>query len=205
MVSKKKVVATQLDETQDFEEQLEREGFDVEQDEEVSEAGEADSAEGDHLTKALLEAQEEVQQANDKMLRLAAEFENYKKRMERERSSALKYAGESLIRDLLPTVDNLERAIAQGKNSGEAGPLFEGVEMTLKLLLGTLEKYELKPVEGVGEPFDPNFHEALATEATDSVPVNHIVQEYERGYLYKDRLIRAAKVVVAKEVEDPKE
>ncbi len=152
----------------------------------------------DGLTKELAEARQEIAALNDKLLRMAAEFENYKKRMDRERGIALKYAEENILKELLPTIDNFERAIEQGGKADNVGVLLEGLEMTRKGLLGSLEKIGLKPLDGVGEPFDPNFHEALAMEANSEIPENHILQEYERGYLYKDRLLRAAKVVVSK-------
>ena len=133
---------------------------------------------------------------------MAAESENFKKRMERERIAGLKYAGESIFREMLPVVDNLERAIAQGIVSGadaekNLAALLAGVQLVLKSLLSTLEKFEVKPVESVGEPFDPQKQEALTMEASDTVPANHVILEYEKGYYYKDRLLRAAKVVVS--------
>ena len=193
-------------ETQEFEAQLEQEGFGVNSSGEVPdetvenvEAATAEPEAESGLVQELEGAREEARQAKDQLLRLAAEFENYKKRMEREKNNALKYAEENILKELLPTIDNLERAMEQGKAADTHGPLLEGVEMTLKLLLDTLAKYGLQPLAGVGQPFDPNFHEALVMEPSDTVPANHIIQEYEKGYVLKDRLIRAAKVVVAKE------
>lgn len=152
----------------------------------------------DHLQEALDESSE----LQDQVLRVAAEFENYKKRMERERSAMLKYAGENIFRELLPVVDNLERAISQGIVDGvdsekNLAALLEGVQLTLKSLTGTLEKFEVKPIDSVGEPFDPNVQEALTMEASDIVPANHVVSEFEKGYHYKDRLLRAARVIVS--------
>ncbi len=145
------------------------------------------------LVKALAEKNE----SHDKMLRMAAELENYKKRMIRERDNALKYAGESLIRDMLPTVDNLERAL-EHEPEGDVSVFMEGVDMTLKGLLSTLEKAGLTPIKSVGETFDPNLHEAMVMEASKEVPEQCIIREFERGYYYKDRLLRAAKVIVSK-------
>lgn len=137
-------------------------------------------------------------ETTDKLLRLAAEFENYKKRMERERSLALKYAEEQVFKELLPSIDNLERAIEQGQKAGNAGDLIAGVELTYKGLMSALEKFELLPMKSIGNPFDPNIHEALAMEASDEVDPNRVLREFEKGYMYKDRLLRPAKVVVAK-------
>ena len=133
----------------------------------------------------------------DKILRMAAEQDNFKKRMQRERETALKYAEESILRELLSSVDNLERAIEQGRTATDVAPLLAGVEMTWQGLCATLEKFGIKPLDGVGQPFDPNFHEALAMEHSDTVEANMILQEYQKGYMFKDRLIRAAKVVVS--------
>lgn len=154
------------------------------------------------VEEKLAAAQEEIADLQDKMLRVAAEFENYKKRMERDRLAALKYASESLLRDILPVVDNLERALAHDVVAGadaEQGvaALREGVQLTLKSLLTTLEKFEVKPIDSVGKPFDPNIQEALVMEASEAVPASHVVSEFEKGYFYKDRLLRVAKVIVS--------
>ncbi len=162
---------------------------------------EAEESEQDPVDE-LKAAQEALAQKNDQLMRVAAEFENYKKRMMREKNTALKYAGEPILREILPTVDNLERAVAQGEAEGvEAkqalASLLEGVQLTLKSLVTSLEKFEVTVIESVGEPFDPVNQEALTMEASDSVPVNHVLNEFEKGYQYKDRLLRAAKVIVS--------
>ena len=154
------------------------------------------------LEVQLAEALDEAADLKDKMLRLAADYENYKKRNERERLATMKYAGENIFREFLPVVDNLERAISQGVVEGadaekNLAGLLEGVELTLKSLYTSLEKFEVKAIESVGEPFDPNKQEALTMEASDTVPANHVSTEFEKGYFYKDRLLRAAKVIVS--------
>ncbi len=143
-------------------------------------------------------ARREAEECNDKLLRLAAEFENYKRRIGREQETMLKYAEEDLLKQMLPSLDNLGRAIEQGEKGGDIVHFLEGVKMTYKGLLGTLEKFELLAIDSVNQPFDPNFHEALATEASAEVNENHVLMEYEKGYMYKDRLLRAAKVIVSK-------
>jgi len=155
----------------------------------------------------LAAAQAESNDLRDKVLRVAAEFENYKKRMERERTAMLKYSGESIFRELLPVVDNLERAVEQGVVDGVEAEknleaLLEGVALTLKSLRNTLEKFEVKVVESIGEPFDPAIQEALTMEASDTVPANHVSGEFEKGYHYKDRLLRAARVIVSSGKKD---
>lgn len=178
----------------------------------IAEQKEQQQAEGVQETPALdagltaeeklIAAQEEIAGYQDKLLRAAAEFDNYKKRMERDRSAAMKYAGEHILREVLPVVDNLERALAQGAVDGveaetKLAALLEGVQLTLKGLLATLEKFEVKGINSVGQPFDPNIQEALAMEASDVVPANHVLSEFEKGYYYKDRLLRVARVVVS--------
>ena len=165
--------------------------------EDASEGGEIVDDETD-LEKELEEARKEASENRDKMLRMAADCENLRKRMQREKETSLKYAEENILRELLPSIDNLERAVEQGKDSNDAAVLLEGVEMTMKGLLASLEKVGLKPIESLGEPFDPNYHEAMVMEVSKDVPEQHIKQVFEKGYLFKERLIRAAKVVVSK-------
>jgi molecular chaperone GrpE len=152
--------------------------------------------------KQLADAQNEIAELRDKMLRGAAENENFKKRVERERQASLKYAGETIFREILPVVDNLERAIAQGEVEGVSAEknltaLLEGVQLTLKSVISTLEKFEVKTIESVGKPFDPKHQEAMVMSESDTVPANHVINEFEKGYYYKDRLLRAAKVIVS--------
>lgn len=149
------------------------------------------------LAMELEQARTEARDNYERMLRMAAEFDNYKKRMAREQENALKFAEENLLKEILPFLDNLERAMSQGRKSDSAEVILEGVELTLNGLLASLEKKGLKPVDGVGVPFNPNFHEALAMEASTEVPAQSVIREFEKGYLFKDKLIRAAKVVVS--------
>ncbi len=173
-----------------------------EQAEEMPQAGSEEAAEEKSLEVQLEEALAEAAELKDKMLRIAADFENTKKRMEKERLAALKYAGENIFREILPSIDNLDRALEQsGGGAADAEQRFtalmEGVALIKKNLLTTLEKFEVKPFDSVGEAFDPNRQEALTMEPNDEIPANHVLTEYEKGYFYKDRLLRAAKVVVS--------
>lgn len=154
-------------------------------------------ASGEDMIQELEAARAEAKEHYDKMLRLGAEFENYKKRMERERSQLLKYAEENLLRDLLSVVDNLERALEQGSASDTVAPVVAGVQLTLDGLFSIMEKYGVKPLKSVGESFDPTRHDALAMEATDTMAPNHVFKEFQKGYAYHDRLLRAAKVIVS--------
>jgi len=187
---------------EEFLEDVESIGEDMPGVEEAAEDGVEKAVEENSLENQLVDALADAAEQKDHMLRIAAEFENYKKRMIREKSTAMKYAGEPIFRDILATVDNLERAIAQGQAEGveaEQGlaSLLEGVQLILKSLMATLEKFEVTPIQSVGEAFDPTNHEALTMEPSDTVPANHILNEFEKGYQYKDRLLRAAKVIVS--------
>ena len=142
---------------------------------------------------------EELAATKDRMLRLAADFENRGKRMEREKQQAIEYAEERLLKDILPFIDNLERALAQDPEAdGAAAKIMEGVRMTLDGLLASLAKRGLTPIDSVGGRFDPNLHEAMAMQpAGEGVEPQTVIEEFEKGYRFKDRLLRAAKVVVA--------
>ena len=146
----------------------------------------------------LEEARQKLQESEEKVLRLAAEFENTKKRLQRERETSLKYAEENVLKELLPGIDNIDRAMEQGQDSNSMESLLEGIELTRKGLSATLEKFGVKAIESIGEPFDPNIHEAVAMEETEEMEPNRVLKEFQKGYLYKDRLLRAAKVIVSK-------
>ncbi|MFO7606795.1 MAG: nucleotide exchange factor GrpE [Desulfurivibrionaceae bacterium] len=151
------------------------------------------------LNAVLERLRAEAKEAQDKLLRVAADFENQKKRLQREKEAAVKYAEENLIKEILPSIDNLERAMNQDPNSKDFGKqLLEGVELTRAGLMESLEKVGLKPLESVGKPFDPNYHEAMAMEPSKEVPEQRVKTEFEKGYMFKDRLLRAAKVIVSK-------
>jgi molecular chaperone GrpE len=146
--------------------------------------------------------QEQLEETRDRLMRLAAEFENYKKRMERERSRLLKYAGENILRDLLATVDNIDRAVEQGSaaaddDSKKLVAMLEGLALTRKGLMATMERYGVEPLASVGQQFNPDEHDAMVMEPSDEVPSNHVLQEFARGYRFKDRVLRHARVVVS--------
>ena len=146
----------------------------------------------------LEESRAEVVEWQDTALRSMAEFENYKKRMERERSTMLKYSGEPIFRELLPVVDNLELAINSSNEGKKADKtLIEGLKLTLNEILRVFEKFNVKPISARGETFDPAFHEAVMREETDDYPENTVLSEFQKGYLIHDRLLRPAMVVVA--------
>ncbi len=145
-----------------------------------------------------LEAKEiEAKENYDRFLRQVAEVENLKKRMAREKTEAIRYANESLIRDLLPILDNLERAVDHAKG-GNGKPLQEGVEMVLKGLLDVLNKHGVTQISAKGESFDPEKHEAIAQVESEEHEPNTVVEEHHKGYFLLDRLLRPSLVSVAK-------
>lgn len=151
------------------------------------------------LEEKLSAAQTEAHENHDRMLRMAAEFENYKKRTVREMEDLKKYATENLIRQLLTVVDNLERAIASAPADNQNGQsVVDGVALTLAEVMKILEKHHVSPIEALGELFDPSFHQAMCQAESDEHPPNTVVQEYQRGYLIHDRLLRPAMVMVSK-------
>ncbi len=144
----------------------------------------------ENLKQALAERQ-------DALVRLSAEFENYKKRLDKDKDNVCKFANESLIKDLLPVIDNLGLAMQHFEDNVDA--LKEGIAMTLKEFLSILEKNGLTQLNAQGEIFDPNLHEAVSQEETTDVPSNTVVRELQKGYLLKERLLRPAMVIVSKE------
>ena len=149
--------------------------------------------------KDLLEAKEKEAAENyDRLLRAQAEFENYKKRMEREKADTIKFCNEEIVRELLPVIDNLEMALEHGQNSHNSKSLIEGVEMVFNELLKSMEKFGVTSFSSVGEPFDPNCHEAMMQIETDEYDENSVVSEFQKGYYLNERLLRPAKVTVSK-------
>ena len=176
--------------------------------ESLSEADLFQSDEASNLTSAdsqEKQAQEELQIYQDKYIRLAAEFENYKRRAQRDQSDAIRYANESLLKNLLSTLDNLERAIQCGKDAGASGALLEGVELTHKQFLETVGKLGVRQVSSTGSLFDPNMHQAVAQVESETVEPNTVVEEFQKGYFLHDRILRPAMVTVAKEKSDQTE
>jgi molecular chaperone GrpE len=155
----------------------------------------------EELKKQLDEKEKEVKEIHDRMLRLAADFENYRKRAAREKEDMAKFSCEEVIKSVLPFVDNLERAVDHSEKAKDVESLVEGAKLTIQQLLQTLNKFGLSPIESMGKPFDPAFHEAVMVVATDEHQPNHVVEEFRKGYLLHDRLIRPASVSVSKPLE----
>jgi len=145
--------------------------------------------------------QKQLNAEKDRVLRLSAEFDNYKKRSSREIADFRKFANESVFKKLLTIVDNLERAIESGKNEADKKSILEGVKMTHKEMIKLFEIFNVKSVEAQGKPFDPVFHQAVTNQESDEYPNNTVISELQKGYLLHDRLIRPSMVVVSKTVE----
>jgi len=149
------------------------------------------------LLEKVKEIEIKAQENYELYTRTYAEMENIKKRGKKEKEELAKFANESLIKEILPAIDSLEKAISHGNNDTNPSGLVKGLEMTLGGLMKTLTKSGLKEVEAVGKPFDPNFHEAISQQIDDKVAQGHIIMELQKGYLLNERLIRPSMVVIS--------
>jgi molecular chaperone GrpE len=148
------------------------------------------------LETALLEERKKVEELTQRYLRSQADFDNYRKRMQKEKEDLLKYASRSLLEKLLPAVDNLERAIESSKQTGNLESLVQGVEMVYRQIMDALKEEGAVPIEAVGKPFDPYIHQAVAQVESDGQQTGIVVEEYQKGYMLKDKLIRPSMVKV---------
>ena len=150
------------------------------------------------MQQELEEARSENAAAADMMLRLAAEMDNYKKRVVKERESLIKYGSQGIVQELLPILDNFERAIESAGKLRDFDSFLEGVVMIFKQMCDTLERKGVSRIDAVGETFDPNIHEAVVQVASQEYPENIIVEELQKGYMLHDRVIRPSMVAVSK-------
>ena len=186
----KKKKSKKLNNAENFEEVLKLEG------EESS--AEIEDLKGQNEGDLFAKERDRAQKMEDKYLRVNAEFENYKKRMIRESSDRFKFFNLDLIKELLPSLDNLERAINHAKNENtDVNSMIEGLEMVNKMTQEVFEKFGVSRVNTVGEVFDPNIHQAAGVVESDSVPENQVVEECLGGYLLHGRIIRPAMVRVS--------
>jgi molecular chaperone GrpE len=155
----------------------------------------------EELKKKVEEKEKETKDHYDRLLRVAADFDNYKKRAAREKEEWVKFANEDLIKALLPFIDNLERAVNHAQKVKDTGVLIEGVRLTIQQLLQALNKFGLTSFESVGKPFDPAMHEAMLVVETNKQEPNQVVEEFQKGYVLNDRLLRPATVSVSKPLE----
>ncbi len=140
---------------------------------------------------------EECKALNDKYIRLAAEFDNYKRLSQRDQRDQIRFGNEQLLKELLPVVDNMERAINAARTNGGDAALIQGVELTLKQLSGALTKFGVQAIETAGQEFDPSAHQAVSYGPSDDVPANRVLDEFQKGYRLHDRILRAAMVSVS--------
>jgi molecular chaperone GrpE len=168
--------------------------------------GEEEGRSAEDLKTALEKLAEDARVAEDKYLRALAELDNTRKRLSREKADWLRFGHEGVVKDLLPIIDNLERALeaasaipeGEGREAGSKG-LIEGVALILKQFLDALARHGIVPIESVGKPFDPNLHEAMQRAEREDAAPGTVVQEFLKGYLLHGRLLRPAKVVVSAE------
>lgn len=155
---------------------------------------------GQELETQIRAAEEEAKNHYDKLLRVMAEFENFKKRMEREKSENLKYSNEKVLADMLPILDDFDRILDHipKDHSKDVDNLAHGIELVRKNMLAALGKHGLAEVEALNQPFDPNVHEAVSTAPSDDVAPDTVTEVHRKGYALGERLLRAAMVTVSK-------
>jgi molecular chaperone GrpE len=139
----------------------------------------------------------ELEQAKDRALRLQADLDNYRKRASRELEDRLKYADMGILRELLPVVDNIQRAVEHAENSSDQASLLEGFRMVGNQLQSVLEKHHCKKIEALNTPFDPNLHHAISQMPSADQPVNTVLMVTQDGYLLHDRVVRPSQVIVS--------
>jgi molecular chaperone GrpE len=162
------------------------------------EAGDERQDAHDEDRKVQGDAAEELAKVKDQLLRTVAEMENVRRRAQRDVENAHKFAVEKLLGELLPVVDSLEKAEELAKTTDNADSMAEGISLSLKLFVNTLEKSGIALVDPLGEPFDPQLHEAMAMVPNPDAEPNSVMDVMQRGYTLNGRLVRAAKVVVVK-------
>lgn len=141
-------------------------------------------------------AKQQIEEEQDKLIRLRADFENYKRRVQLDKASDFKYRAQSVLTDILPVLDNFERALAVETTSEEAASLVKGVDMVYRTLLEAVKKEGLEQIDAKDVAFDPNFHQAVMQEQDDSQEAGIVLQELQKGYKLKDRVLRPSMVKV---------
>jgi len=168
----------------------------IKSDERISSPSEEEFSDGN---KKLIELEKQIAELTDKFLRKAAEFENYKRRTENDQLNLIKYAAESFIIKLLPVIDDFERSLEHIDTAKNNDALKEGIKLVYDKLIKVLDDQGVKKIESVGKPFDVHYHEALMQKKADKVEPHTVLEELEKGYLYKDRVIRHTKVIVSED------
>lgn len=163
-------------------------------------AGGAQENKGDGAE--LQACKDELALMKDQYLRARADMENYRRRMQREKEETVKFANEGILKDILPVMDNLDRAITHARDArvheGQGSSLLDGIEMIQRQMHKVLDKYHVAPIDALDCPFDPACHEAMGQCERDNCPPNTVVEEMQRGYMLKERLLRPSLVMVSK-------
>jgi len=162
------------------------------------------SSEVEELNAKIVELEKNLALYKDQLLRKAADFENFKKRVEHESINLVRFANEDLLEKLLPVLDDFERSLKAMQSNNKAidnGSIVKGIELIYNKLQKILEQYGVKPMDVVGQPFDPHLHDALQQITTNEYPPHTVVQEIEKGYLLHDKVLRHAKVIVSAELQ----
>ena len=154
------------------------------------------------LEEKLKSTELELENYKDRLLRKAAEFENYKRRVENDQMNFLKYAAESLIIKLLPVIDDFERSLSHMNDAKDIESVKEGVKLVYDKLMKMLQDQGVKAIDAVGKPFDVHYHEAIMQRKAEGVEPHTVIEEFEKGYVYKDRVIRHTKVAVSEDNSD---
>lgn len=149
------------------------------------------------LRESLAAKSDEAKANQDRYLRAVAELENYKRVSQREQRESIRYGNESILKELLPAIDNLERAIQAAKTNAGTDALIQGVELTLKQLQEAIGRFGVKPIACIGQPFDPTCQQAVTQVESSRIAPGCVVDEFQKGYLLHDRVLRAAMVSVA--------
>lgn len=173
---------------------------------EITDEESIDETNETNLEEKITQLEQEVVEFKDKLLRKAAEFENYKRRTENDQLNLLTFAAESFIQKLLPVIDDFERSLGHVEEAQDITAIKQGLKLIYDKLMKVLDEQGVKKIESVGNPFDVDYHEALMQRPDDSVEPHTVLDEMEKGYTYKDKVIRHAKVIVSEEKSsEPKE
>lgn len=179
----------------------------TEQEEHEETAPEEELTAEEQLQAEVEKALSEAKALQEQYLRTLADMENLRKRTQREKEELAKFANENILREILPVMDNLERAVEHAEQAESSEGLLEGVQMTLAQFSQVLDRFGVKPVDSVGQPFDPALHQAMGQLETEEYPANAVAQQMQKGYQLNERLLRPAMVMIAKApvVAEPEE
>lgn len=191
-VNQEEAEASKVKEEADTEETVEKEA----QEEEVKAEEEAADISKEQKDDKKKKQPSKLEELNDKMMRTLAEFENFRKRSEKEKTQMFEIGAKSVIEKILPVMDNFERGLASIPDEEKASPFAEGIQMVYKQMLTVFEEIGVKAIEAVGNEFDPNLHNAVMTVEDDGLDSNTVCEELQKGYMYKESVVRHSMVKV---------